>query len=85
MEYNENLCQERHKRIDEKFATHEKRINNHSERIDKLEQHQSRTEAKIEYLCEQIKSLVATMKWFIGLLIATLVGFFIWYIQNLNL
>jgi len=57
-------------------------MNNHSERLDVLEQDRSRTEQKIENLCDQIKSLVSTMKWFMGVLITTLLGFFIWYIQN---
>lgn len=79
---NEELCLERHKRIDEKVEVHERRINNHSERIDKLEQYQSKTEAKIESLCDQIGSLVNTMKWFIGLLVGSFVGFFFYAIQH---
>lgn len=79
-----DVCTEKHKRIDEKFELHEKRLNNHGNRIDKLEQYQSRTEVKIENLIEQIKSLVTTIKWAMGLTITTLLGFFIWYIQGLR-
>lgn len=79
-----DVCTEKHKRIDEKFELHEKRLNNHGNRIDKLEQYQSRTEVKIENLIEQIKSLVSTIKWAMGLTITTLLGFFIWYIQSLR-
>lgn len=79
----DRVCIERHKRVNERLDTHERRINNHSERIDRLEQYQSRTEAKIENLCEQIKSLVQTIKWSMTLAVTTLLGFFIWYIQNL--
>lgn len=79
-----DVCTEKHKRIDEKFELHEKRLNNHGNRIDKLEQYQSRTEVKIENLIEQIKSLVTTIKWAMGLTITTLLGFFIWYIQSLR-
>lgn len=78
------LCEITHKRIDEKFETHEKRLNNHGERIDKIEQFRSSTEIEIKNLIEQIKALVSTMKWFIGLTFTTLVGFFIWYIQQLG-
>ncbi|HSH25253.1 MAG TPA: hemolysin XhlA family protein [Massilibacterium sp.] len=78
------VCEEKHKRIDEKFDTHERRLNNHGDRIDALEQHKSRTETQIENLINQIKSLVSTMKWFMGLMVATLLGFFIWYIQQLG-
>ena len=76
------LCNERHKRIDEKFDTQEKRINNHSERIDLLEQYRSKTEAKIESLCEQIQGLVTTMKWFIGLIVGSFVAFFFYAAQR---
>lgn len=79
-----DVLEEKHKRIDEKFELHEKRLNNHGDRIDKLEQYQSRTEVKIENLIDQIKSLVTTIKWAMGLTITTLLGFFIWYIQSLR-
>ena len=78
------VCEEKHKRIDERLDVHDTRLNNHSERIDKLEQYQSRTEAQIANLCEQIKSLITTMRWFMGLMVGTLLGFFIWYIQQLE-
>lgn len=77
------ICDEKHKHINEKLELQEKRLNNHSERIDKLEQYQSKSEVEIRNLCEQIKSLVSTIKWSMGLLVTTLVGFFIWYIQTL--
>ena len=78
-----SICEEKHRRIDEKFDTHERRLNNYGERIDALEQHKSKTETEIKNLIEQIKSLVTTMKWFMGLMVGTLLGFFIWYIQRL--
>ena len=62
---------------------HERRLNDHSKRIDALEQFKSSTETEIKNLIEQIKNLVSTMKWFMGLIFATLVGFFIWYIQRI--
>jgi len=69
--------------VTKQLETHEKRLNNHGDRIDKLEQYQSKSEVQINNLCEQIKSLVSTIKWSMGLLITTLIGFFIWYIQSL--
>lgn len=80
---NEEICIEKHKNINQRLDVHDKRLNNHSQRIDELEQHRSRTEAKIENLCEQIKSLVTTIKWAMGLTVGTLLSFFIWYIQNI--
>lgn len=69
--------------VAKQLETHEKRLNNHGDRIDKLEQYQSKSEVQISNLCEQIKSLVSTIKWSMGLLVTTLVGFIIWYIQSL--
>lgn len=79
---NEELCLERHKRLEEKLETHDTRLDAHSDRLDKLEQYQSRTEAKLESLCEQIGSLVSTMKWFIGLLVGAFVSFFFYAVQH---
>lgn len=78
-----DICREKHKQIDEKFITQERRINNHSERIDKLEQFKSSTETELRNLVEQIKNLVATLKWMITTAIVSLLGFFIWYIQSI--
>ena len=63
---------------------HERRLNNYGERLDKLEQFKSSTEIEIRNLIEQIKSLVSAIKWFMTFIFATLVGFFIWYIQRLG-
>jgi sugar-specific transcriptional regulator TrmB len=79
----DNVCEEKHKRIDECLDNHSKRLNNHSERIDKLEQFKSSTEVEIRNLIEQIKSLVQTLKWSMGVIVTTLVAFFIWYIKGL--
>lgn len=62
---------------------HERRLDNHGNRLDILEQFKSSTEIEIRNLIEQIQSLVTTMRWFMGLMFGTLIGFFIWYIQTL--
>lgn len=79
-----SICEEKHRRIDEKFEVHERRLNNHGERIDALEQFKSSTETEIKNLIEQIKCLVTTMRWFMGLIVGALLGFFIWYVQNIE-
>jgi len=83
MEYNPALCKEKHKRTDERLDTHERRINNHSERIDKLELSQGRTEEIVKNLCEKIDGLIVTMRWMIGLFATALTGFFVWVVQQL--
>ncbi|MHB9943253.1 hypothetical protein CF065_16940 [Clostridium sporogenes] len=68
--------------INHQIEIHEKRLNNHSERIDKIEQSQSRTDAKIENLCDQLKQLVSVLKCYIGLTVGALVSFFFYAIQH---
>ncbi|GAA0717297.1 hemolysin XhlA family protein [Clostridium malenominatum] len=65
-----------------KVSEHDKRIELHDKRLDKLEHYKSKTEAKIESLCEQITSLVVTMRWFIGLLVGSFASFFFYSIQQ---
>lgn len=65
-----------------KLDVHEKRINNHSDRIDKLEQNQARLEVQIQNLVLSLDSLTAVLKWLIGLGAGALVSFFFYAIQN---
>lgn len=76
------VCEEKHKRIEEKLDIHDTRLNNHGDRIDKLEQNQSRVDVKIENLCEQIKQLVSVLKWYIGVSVGALISFFFYAIQH---
>lgn len=68
--------------IEHQVEVHEKRINNHSERIDKLEQEGVALKAEIKNLCENLKQLTSVMKWFIGLLIGSFIGFFFYAVQQ---
>lgn len=61
---------------------HEKRINNHSERIDKLEQNDVKRDIQIENLCKSIEGLTTSIKWALGLFAGSFVGFFFYAIQN---
>lgn len=76
------VCDEKHRRIDEKFDTHERRINNHSERIDMIERVNSRLEERLDGLIKQLSTLNSTMKWFMGLLLGGIVSFFFYAIQQ---
>jgi len=81
-DYNEVLCKEKHKRIDEKLALAETRLNNHSSRIDQIEQNNSRMDEKLKGLIEQLGALNTTLKWFIGLMVGAFVSFFFYAVQN---
>lgn len=79
----EEVLEEKFKNIDTKDKVQDERLNNHSGRLDKLEQYRERSDEKIENLCKQIESLVSTIKWAMGTLIVALIGFALWYIQSL--
>jgi hypothetical protein len=79
-----DICAEKHRRVDDRIDNHETRLNNHGERIDRLEQYRSRAEVQVEQLCKQIKSLVKAMWWAMGLAVSTLLGFFVWYVQTIG-
>lgn len=79
-----DICTEKHKQIDKQFGVNNTRLNNHSERIDKLEQFRSSTETEMKNLVEQIKSLVSTIRWMMTSTIVILASFLIWYIQKLG-
>lgn len=78
----DKLCDERHKRIDEKLELHERRLNNHSERLDRIELANGRLEERLNSLITQLENLNKTMKWFMGLLLGGIVSFFFYAIQN---
>lgn len=78
----QDLCEIYRQNLDEKILRNENRINNHSERIDRLEQYRSETEQQIKNLVEQVRSLIVTMRWFIGLLVGAFVSFFFYVVQT---
>lgn len=75
------VCEEKHKRLEEKINVHDIRLNDHGKRIDTIEQNQSKIDTKIENLCDQLKQLVSVLKWYIGLSVGALVSFFFYAVQ----
>lgn len=68
--------------IKDKIETHERRINNHSDRIDKLEREGSELKVEIKNLCENLKSLTSVMKWFITAIVGAFISFFFYAVQQ---
>lgn len=68
--------------IEDKLKTHEQRLNNHGDRIDKLEQDNATFKTELKNLCDNLKSLTCVLKWLIGLGSTSLVGFFFYVIQT---
>lgn len=60
----------------------ERRLNNHSERLDVIERTNSRLEERLDNLIKQLAALNSTMKWFMGLLLGGIVSFFFYAIQQ---
>ncbi|MCC0659239.1 hemolysin XhlA family protein [Clostridioides sp. ZZV14-6154] len=61
---------------------HETRINKHGEEIDELKIANIESKAELKALCENLNALTSMLKWLIGTMITTLVGFFIFAIQR---
>jgi chromosome segregation ATPase len=76
------ICTEKHKQIDKEFEVVDKRLSNHDTRIGKLENDNSKFEERLDNLIEQLASLTATLKWFIGVFAGALIGFFFLAIQQ---
>lgn len=78
----EKICEMKHQRIDEKLGVHDRRLNSHSDRLDIIEQVNSRLEERLDGLIKQLESLNTTMRWLIGLLLGGVVSFFFYAIQQ---
>jgi len=68
--------------IKHKLEIHEKRINNHSERIDELERGRAATDVKMDNLCEKLEAQTKSINWLIGLMATSLLVFFFYAIQT---
>ena len=82
MAENIEVCRERHERINEKFDLNEKRLNDHSKRIDCLEQSQARTEENLKGLVKELSGLNITLRWFIGAMAVSFISFFFYAVQR---
>lgn len=68
---------DRHKELVDQLQNHEKRISS-------LEISDAKTGEKIQNLIEKIESLMTWIKALIMMGATSLLGFFIWYIQNIK-
>ena len=62
--------------ITDKINTHEIRINNHADRLDKLELHEAARDVKIDNLCEKLEKQTRSIYGLIGMVGSALVSFF---------
>ncbi|MBH8091914.1 hemolysin XhlA family protein, partial [Clostridioides difficile] len=61
---------------------HEVTINKHNDEIDELKVANIESKAELKALCENLNSLTSMLKWLIGTMITTLIGFFIFAVQR---
>ena len=78
----DKLCEIKHNRLDEKIDVHERRINSHSQRLDRIELSTGRLEERLTGLIEQLGNLNTTLKWFVGLMVGSFVAFFFYAVQS---
>lgn len=65
-----------------KINEHDKKILELDKRMDENERENAEFRIQIKNLCKDIQSLTTTMKWFMGLLIGSFVGFFFYAVQQ---
>ena len=82
MAENAEVCKVIHKSIDEKFDLNEKRLNDHSKRLDCLGQSQARTEENLKGLVKELSGLNTTLRWFIGIMTGSFITFFFTVVQK---
>lgn len=79
---NKSICDERHRQIDYRLDIAEKRLNNHSERLDRIELASGRLEERLNSLIKELENLTKTMKWFITALVGAFISFFFYAVQQ---
>lgn len=68
--------------VEHQIKVHDTRLNNHADRLDKLEQNDVALKIEIKNLCDNIKQLTTIMKWFITAMIGAFISFFFYAVQN---
>lgn len=68
--------------VTHQLEVHDNRLNNHGDRIDKLEQSDVALKIEIKNLCDTIKQLTTIMKWFITVILGAFISFFFYAVQN---
>ncbi|OOO66788.1 hypothetical protein BS638_06585 [Clostridium tepidum] len=64
-----------------KINEHCEMLKEHDKRLDSIEQSQSEFKVEIKNLCKDIQNLTIVMKWFMGIWVTSLLGFFFYAIQ----
>lgn len=68
---------------EERFQNHSVTIKEYENRISNLETFEASTRERIDGLIKSVEDLTSTMRWFMGILITSFVGFFFAFVQGL--
>lgn len=67
--YDAKLDEERHKQIREKLGVHDIRLNDHSDRLDRLEQNETENRTEIKNLIKKMDDFISTIKLGLGIFV----------------
>lgn len=81
---NDNVCDLKHNRVDERLDVHDKRFDSIEDRQDVLEKSSVRTDTIVTNLCKKMDLLISILLTAMGSAFIVLIGFLIWYIQQLD-
>lgn len=75
-------CEIHRDRVNERLNVQDKRLDNHSERLDKLENYKYMIDERINHLIEKIDDLMGTMKWLTRGVGTAIIGLIVYIIQQ---
>ena len=85
----DEVCKKIHERVDEKLEDHDKLLSKHTDDINILKSDikdinsdNRETRVVIKDLCEDLTDLTKTFRWFIALLLASLISFVFFVMQS---
>lgn len=68
--------------LKENIKEHKEILDKHEDDITELKADGREYKTEIKNLCKQVSNLVTTMKWFIGIWLTSLMGFFFYMIEK---
>lgn len=75
-------CDTYRKAVEEKIQVHDKRLDSHSERLDKLENYRYMIDERISHLIEKIDDLMGSVKWLTRGIGTAIIGIAVYIIQQ---
>ena len=77
-----SINKERYDRINERLTQDESTMTEHRKDIDMLKNQQTRTDENLKGVIKELSELNITMRWFVGVMVGSLAGFFFYAVQR---